>query len=84
MLPLSCKKTIPYMPENFWSVNLVVNKEDGSFKVLAFSLRFRECCIYSSTADLWLLSIDDYEGPSDLYAHVFFPTNTYGDHITVS
>ena len=84
MLPLSCKKTIPYMPENFWSVNLVVNKEDGSFKILAFSLRFRECCIYSSTANLWLLSIDDYQGPSDLYAHVSFPTNTYGDHITVS
>lgn len=81
LLPSSCKQTIPRMSqENYWNVNLVVDRENASFKILAFTSWFRECHVFSSTTSSWL---SHKEGPR-IYEGLFFPQHRDGGHITVT
>jgi len=65
--------------ENYWNVNLVVDRENTSFKILAFTSWFRECHIFSSTTSAWL---SHKEGPR-IYEGLFFPQYRDGGHIAV-
>lgn len=83
LLPQSSKQTIPLLPQDYWSVNLVVDRANANFKILAFTSWFRECYTYSSTTRSWLPPTDNHKGPI-IYEGLFFPKYSEGGHIAVS